>query len=93
MQPLPGLAAVLVAACTPPASPAAPGMARSSTGVPTASPTLASATQVSVVSTQALTSSPFPAATSRGPHLHATDPTIVNLASGGLQLVEFFRFT
>lgn len=31
--------------------------------------------------------------TSRGPDLHATDPTIVSLASGGLQLVEFFRFT
>jgi hypothetical protein len=32
-------------------------------------------------------------ATSRGPDLHATDPTTVNLASGQLQLVEFFRFT
>jgi hypothetical protein len=34
-----------------------------------------------------------PVATSRGPELHATDPTTVSLASGGLQLVEFFRFT
>ena len=34
-----------------------------------------------------------PVATSRGPGLHATDPTTVNLASGGLQFVEFFRFT
>ena len=34
-----------------------------------------------------------PVATSRGPDLHATDPTTVNLASGGLQFVEFFRFT
>lgn len=33
------------------------------------------------------------AATSRGPNLEATDPTTVNLASGQLQLVEFFRFT
>lgn len=31
--------------------------------------------------------------TSRGPDLHATDPTTVSLASGQLQLVEFFRFT
>lgn len=31
--------------------------------------------------------------TSLGPNLHATDPTTVSLASGGLQLVEFFRFT
>jgi hypothetical protein len=34
-----------------------------------------------------------PVATSRGPNLEATDPTTVSLASGGLQLVEFFRFT
>lgn len=32
-------------------------------------------------------------ATSRGPALEATDPATVNLASGQLQLVEFFRFT
>jgi hypothetical protein len=32
-------------------------------------------------------------ATSRGPNLEATDPTTVSLASGGVQLVEFFRFT
>lgn len=32
-------------------------------------------------------------ATSRGPDLHATDPSTVSLASGQLQLVEFFRFT
>lgn len=34
-----------------------------------------------------------PLATSRGPNLEATDPSKVNLASGQLQLVEFFRFT
>lgn len=34
-----------------------------------------------------------PAATSRGDALEATDPATVNLASGQLQLVEFFRFT
>lgn len=32
-------------------------------------------------------------ATSRGADLEATDPATVNLASGGLQVVEFFRFT
>jgi hypothetical protein len=32
-------------------------------------------------------------ATSRGDKLEATDPSTVALASGGLQLVEFFRFT
>lgn len=35
----------------------------------------------------------LPAATSRGPDLEATDPAAVSLASGQLQLVEFFRFT
>jgi hypothetical protein len=35
----------------------------------------------------------LPIATSRGPGLHATDPATVSLASGGLQLIEFFRFT
>jgi hypothetical protein len=34
-----------------------------------------------------------PAATSRGPDLEATDPVSVSLNSGGLQLIEFFRFT
>ena len=29
----------------------------------------------------------------RGPDLEATDPATVSLASGELQLVEFFRFT
>ena len=35
----------------------------------------------------------LPAATSRGPELHATDPTTVTLAAGQLHFVEFFRFT
>ena len=38
-------------------------------------------------------STAVPVSTSRGPDLHATDPTTVSLASGGLQFVEFFRFT
>jgi len=36
---------------------------------------------------------PQAVATSRGADLEATDPASVNLASGELQLVEFFRFT
>jgi hypothetical protein len=35
----------------------------------------------------------LPVATSRGSDLEATDPALVTLASGGLQLIEFFRFT
>jgi hypothetical protein len=36
---------------------------------------------------------PAAAATSRGDALEATDPATVSLASGRIQLVEFFRFT
>jgi hypothetical protein len=39
---------------------------------------------------------PLPAAvivTPRGDDLEATDPSTVNLASGAITLVEFFRFT
>ena len=43
--------------------------------------------------TEAPTEVPQAVATSRGPNLEATDPTAVSLASGELQLVEFFRFT
>jgi hypothetical protein len=54
-----------------------------------AAPTLEPATPVpSIEEATAL-----PVATSRGPDLHATDPTTVSLASGGLQFVEFFRST
>lgn len=35
----------------------------------------------------------LPPFTPHGDQLVATDPTTVSLASGGLQLVEFFRFT
>ena len=54
------------------------------TTIPTIEATNVSSTEVPAV--QAI-------ATSRGPDLHATDPTTVSLASGQLQLVEFFRFT
>ena len=43
--------------------------------------------------TEVPTEVPQPVATSRGPNLEATNPATVNLASGDLQLVEFFRFT
>ncbi|MFN8381772.1 MAG: hypothetical protein U0V02_07520 [Anaerolineales bacterium] len=67
------------------------------TDAPTAPPTIISsatftavetpiAATASVVTVQAV-------ATSRGPNLEATDPSTVKLASGQLQLVEFFRFT
>lgn len=52
-------------------------------------PTLESAAEAPV----AAAPTALPVATSRGPDLHATDPSTVSLASGQLQFVEFFRFT
>ncbi len=51
------------------------------------------AAPVETATLEAGTLAPTPAATSRGPDLAATDPSTVSLASGQLQLVEFFRFT
>ncbi len=93
------LLAALMAACasapesTPTTSPpvatetplAAP--ATSTSGIVQEAPTEA------VLATEAPEATALPVATSRGPDLHATDPTTVSLASGDLQLVEFFRFT
>ena len=88
------LIAVFLAACAPsmastePAAPATqPPVASQPTMAPP-EPTLEAATQSAPGEATAL-----PVATSRGPDLHATDPTTVSLASGGLQFVEFFRFT
>jgi hypothetical protein len=51
------------------------------------------AAQPTVQDEAATPTAPVAVATSRGPDLEATDPATVSLASGGLQLVEFFRFT
>lgn len=59
-------------------------------------PTLTAAVSTAEPATQPVPTqeaTALPVATSRGPDLHATDPTTVSLASGGLQFVEFFRFT
>jgi hypothetical protein len=73
------------------ASTAVPGMETpSSTAVATVSPSVPRATtEAAAEPTQGIQ----PLATSRGPELHATDPSTVNLAAGQLQVVEFFRFT
>ena len=91
------LAVFILSACAPAASsttsapePVPPTQAEA------AAPIVPAATQPEVApeATVAATEAPVQAvATSRGPELHATDPTTVNLASGQLQLVEFFRFT
>ncbi len=89
-----GLVAVLLtSSCAP--TPAAPIV---DTAPQASAPTEASAPQPTAASeptvsapTQAAEVQPVP--TSRGPKLEATDPATVSLASGQLQLVEFFRFT
>lgn len=90
-----GLSFVLLAsACAPVVSPVEPPTPPSVPTVPPQppTPTLAAATEIALPS-EAPTQTPQPVATSRGPDLEATDPTTVRLDSGGLQLVEFFRFT
>jgi hypothetical protein len=86
------LLSVILAACTPAAAPANPPATQPPIEIqPTvtlAAPTLEPATGSVPTEVTAL-----PVATSRGPELHATDPATVSLASGGLQFVEFFRFT
>jgi len=89
-----GLVAVLLTASCAPAV-TSPPVAPTVEAVPaTAAPadtsaheaTASAPTQSAEVEVQAI-------ATSRGPDLEATDPATVSLASGQLQLVEFFRFT
>lgn len=96
------LTAVLLAACAPgtstipPVQPAATGPSLAPVQDPVDTSTLVAdptATAVPELPAEIVPAEPQPVATSRGPDLHATDPTTVSLVSGGLQLVEFFRFT
>ena len=90
------VAAVLLASACAPAVSSSPAPAMDASATPVSQPTDAiPATQppVQPEATLAPTEAALPVATSRGPDLEATDPATVSLASGGLQLVEFFRFT
>ena len=95
------LIAVLLMACTPatstvlPTSPSVePNILPSQTPFAEATPSVdLTATYTLELLSATPSSDAQPVATSRGPNLEATDPTTVNLSSGGLQLVEFFRFT
>lgn len=62
--------------------------------VPTPTPTeiQSQATATEFSPTEAPTEIPQVVATSRGPHLEATDPSTYVQASGEIQLVEFFAF-
>jgi hypothetical protein len=96
--PILGLLALLVAACAPAATSSSATAAATQPpiepAVTLAAPTLEPASQPPVdAPTGASAPTPLPVATSRGPNLEASDPTTVSLASGGLQFVEFFRYT
>lgn len=85
------LLAVFLASCAPAAATATPEPLAASVIAPTAT-ALPPTETLPADPTETLAPTPFPIATSRGPHLEATDPATVKLASGGLQLVEFFEF-
>ena len=97
------LAVLLLTACTPATvpSPVEPEASTPLTPLenellvmPTPTPTeikvQPTATQVSP--TEVPAEVPQVVATSRGPHLEATDPSTYTRASGEIQLVEFFAF-
>lgn len=87
-----GLVAVLVAVSCAPAETAPLVLAPTVVSIPaTAAPSDSAPEAAAASPTQIAEVQAVP--TSRGPDLHATDPATVSLASGGLQLVEFFRFT
>lgn len=88
------LFAIFLASCAPAAATetAAPPVPPPTATLPPPAPTQPPS-DVTEASAETVPPTPFPIATSRGPDLHATDPTTVNLASGQLQFVEFFRFT
>jgi hypothetical protein len=87
------LMAVLAAACAPAESTVAPAQPVVVEPSATVAATLDASDQPTAAPVESLEPAPLAVATSRGPDLHATDPATVSLASGGLQLVEFFRFT
>lgn len=85
------VAVILIASCAP----AAPAEPETAIPVDQISPTATAIPATEAVTVDTPTEAPTiqAVATSRGPNLEATDPTTVSLASGQLQLVEFFRFT
>jgi hypothetical protein len=91
-----GLVAVLVAVSCAPAvtsPPAAPTVEAIPATAAPADSSAPAATAVVPAPTQAVEVEVQAVPTSRGPNLEATDPATVSLASGQLQLIEFFRFT
>ena len=92
------LLVILLTACAPAETSTAFPVAASatSTNVEVTSTAVVNVTQTQVAAEALNSAAPPPTvqalATSRGPHLEATDPQTVSMASGGLQFVEFFEF-
>lgn len=81
--------ALLAVACAPTAPTESPSTASDSA---VATEAVAAQTEATAL-TEAPAIVPAVVVTPRGDTLEATDPATFSLASGGLQLVEFFRFT
>lgn len=90
---LAALAVLLASACAPAAPSSQPAVDAPASATPVSQPEVTVTSEVTVTLDATSTQAALPVATSRGPELEATDPTTVKLASGQLQLVEFFRFT
>lgn len=86
------LVAVIMAACAPQANTATPNLVQESLE-PESTPVAPTETLTPAQPVQPEPPTPQPVATSRGSQLVATDPSLVNLASGKPVLLEFFRFT
>jgi len=93
------LAGLMIAACAPtPVSDTAALDAPLEQISPSGTPFQAGVAPIStpepaLAPTEMMEEVPLAAATSRGPDLESTIPSTVSLASGELQLVEFFRYT
>jgi hypothetical protein len=91
------MVSVVLAACAPAPAPVVE-QATAVPAVPTETPfepavELSPTAEQPQETAEAPTAVPQVVATSRGPNLESTAPSSVALASGDLQLVEFFRYT
>lgn len=90
-----GLVLALLAVSCAPAAPAetAPPETSAPAEDQPAVPESPAQTEAPAAQTEAPAVVDLPPFVPHGDQLVATDPTTVSLASGGLQLIEFFRFT
>ncbi len=85
--------AFLLAACAAPQITSQPSASSATDPTATQPEALPAETETPLPESVAVESAPQAVPTSRGDALVASDPSQLNLASGGPVLVEFFRFT